>query len=119
MDKQILELKRLLKNFFPVAWMGHIGIGLTYGMMGPAQPFLANQVEVDHASIALLWTSRAAGVTLACLTSGQSFGSEWMKSSRWRLLFLGVAQIIISLCLLSIPFVTNYFLLLTSESEVC
>ena len=34
-------VKSLLKVFFPLAWMGHIGLGLMYGMMGPARPYLA------------------------------------------------------------------------------
>ena len=40
-EKTLLELKALLWSFFPVAWMGHLGLGLTYGLMGPAQPYLA------------------------------------------------------------------------------
>ena len=40
-SKTILELRPLLKTFFPVAWLGHMGLGLTYGLMGPAQPYLA------------------------------------------------------------------------------
>ena len=40
-SKTILELRPLLKSFFPVAWLGHLGLGLTYGLMGPAQPYLA------------------------------------------------------------------------------
>ena len=40
-EKTLLELKALLWTFFPVAWMGHLGLGLTYGLMGPAQPYLA------------------------------------------------------------------------------
>ena len=55
------------------------------------------------------------GITLACLTSGPSFGTERMNSSIKRLLFLGVAQIITSLCLITVPFVKNYFALLTSK----
>ena len=55
------------------------------------------------------------GITLACLTSGPSFGTERMNSSIKRLLFLGVAQIITSLCLIIVPFVKNYFALLTSK----
>ena len=35
------EIKNLLLTFFPIAWMGHLGLGLTYGLMGPAQPYLA------------------------------------------------------------------------------
>ena len=31
----------LMATFFPLVWMGHIGLGLMYGLMGPAQPYLA------------------------------------------------------------------------------
>ena len=40
-EKLGLETKHLLLTFFPIAWMGHLGLGLTYGLMGPAQPYLA------------------------------------------------------------------------------
>ena len=40
-EKLCLEVKNLLLTFFPIAWMGHLGLGLTYGLMGPAQPYLA------------------------------------------------------------------------------
>ena len=40
-SKTILEIRPLLRSFFPVAWLGHLGLGLTYGLMGPAQPYLA------------------------------------------------------------------------------
>ena len=46
MEKIALELKPLLKTFFPFAWMGHLGLGLTYGLMGPAQPYLARYVVI-------------------------------------------------------------------------
>ena len=36
-----LTVKPLLATFFPLVWMGHAGLGLSYGLMGPAQPYLA------------------------------------------------------------------------------
>eukprot|EP00093_Oithona_nana_P006502 06502.XXX_221286_219158_1 [CDS] Oithona nana genome sequencing. len=108
-EKTLLELKALLWSFFPVAWMGHLGLGLTYGLMGPAQPYLASQVGVGHQAISLLWSARAGGITLACLTNSSLLG----ESSKRKLLFLGLSQIITSFCLLAIPFIRNYFLLVT------
>ena len=40
-DKNSSDVKRLLKYFFPIAWIGHISLGLNYGIMGPARPYLA------------------------------------------------------------------------------
>ena len=34
-------VKPLLITFFPFVWMGHVGLGLMYGLMGPAQPYIA------------------------------------------------------------------------------
>ena len=41
-------IRRLLCTYFPVAWIGHFSIGLTYGFMGPAQPYLARYIHFDH-----------------------------------------------------------------------
>lgn len=71
-----------------------------------------SQVSVDHESISLLFSARALGVTLACLTSGQAFGMEWMKSAKRRIIFLAISQITAALCLLIIPFTTNYYIML-------
>ena len=40
-------IRRLLYTYFPVAWIGHFSIGLTYGFMGPAQPYLARYVFIS------------------------------------------------------------------------
>ena len=40
-----LVIKPLISNFFPLVWMGHIGLGLMYGLMGPAQPYLAKYLN--------------------------------------------------------------------------
>ena len=34
-------IKPLLVTFFPFVWMGHTGLGLMYGLLGPAQPYIA------------------------------------------------------------------------------
>ena len=40
-DKNSSDVRRLLKYFFPIAWIGHVSLGLNYGIMGPARPYLA------------------------------------------------------------------------------
>ena len=39
-------IKPLISTFFPLVWMGHIGLGLMYGFMGPAQPYLAKYLKI-------------------------------------------------------------------------
>ena len=34
-------IKPLIATFFPFVWMGHAGLGLMYGLLGPAQPYIA------------------------------------------------------------------------------
>ena len=41
-----LVIKPLISTFFPLVWMGHIGLGLMYGLMGPAQPYLAKYLKI-------------------------------------------------------------------------
>ena len=55
-EKLCLEIKRLLLTFFPIAWMGHLGLGLTYGLMGPAQPYLARYIYVFFQSVIFHFT---------------------------------------------------------------
>jgi len=112
-EKNSNDVKRLLKFFFPWAWMGHISLGLNYGIMGPARPYLASQVGVGNQAISLLWTAKSAGVCLACFISGPAFLSKFMEPSHRRLLFLGTIQILTSMCLLAVPFMENYILLLS------
>ena len=42
---QITKMTRshrdLAFKYFPVAWLGHFSLGMTYGFLGPIQPFLA------------------------------------------------------------------------------
>ena len=35
------SIKPLLTNILPLLWLGRFGVGLSYGLMGPIQPYLA------------------------------------------------------------------------------
>ena len=34
-----------LSSYLPLAWAGHVCLGLAMGILGPTQPFLATQVN--------------------------------------------------------------------------
>ena len=68
---------------------------------------------VGDQAISLLWSAKAAGVTLACLISGPGFASKFMEPSHRRLLCLGAFLILVSICLMAVPFMDNFLLLLS------
>ena len=74
-----------------------------------------SQVGVGNQAISLLWSAKACGVTLACLTSGPAFGTlNTLNSSPKKLGFLGFALILGSMCLMLVPFMDNFLLLVCS-----
>jgi hypothetical protein len=72
-------------------------------------------VGVGHQAISLLWSSRAAGITLACLTSGPAFGTDFMQTSSRKLAFLGMVKILAAICLFAVPFMSSFSFLMTRK----
>ena len=48
--------KKWLLLFLPLAWSGHVGLGLALGVFGPTQPYLAKNVGESVDTINLIWT---------------------------------------------------------------
>ena len=75
-------------------------------------PIIFRQIGVGHQSVSLLWTARAVGDTSGYVLAGTTFGSSWMDSSKRRLLFLGIFNVIVAICLFAIPFINKFILML-------
>ena len=48
--------KKWLLLFLPLAWSGHVGLGLALGVFGPTQPYLAKNVGESVDTINFIWT---------------------------------------------------------------
>ena len=75
-------------------------------------PLIFRQIGVGHQSVSLLWTARAVGDTSGYVLAGTTFGSSWMDSSKRRLLFLGIFNVIVAICLFAIPFINKFMLMI-------
>ena len=40
-QKILSRIRPILTTLMPLLWLGHIGLGMIYGFMGPSQPYLA------------------------------------------------------------------------------
>ena len=76
--------------------------------------FFDRQVGVNDQAISFLYASKAAGVTLACFTSGPAISMSFMKSSSRKLILISVSLFFTSLWLGMVPFIQDYFLLMTA-----
>ena len=52
------------------SWLSNIGHGLMITVMGPTQPYLAQNVGVNIDTINLVWSSGFAGYVLGSVTTG-------------------------------------------------
>ena len=77
-------------------------------------PRFCRQVGVNDQAISFLYASKAAGVTLACFTSGPAIGMSFMKSSTRKLILISISLFFTSLWLGMVPFIQDYFLLMTA-----
>ena len=85
--------------------------GLAIGILGPAQPYLAQMVGVLNEQINFVWTGRGVGCCLAAVMAGLVFKSvlrqKWQKLS-----FLGVFILFGGVFIGFVPWVTSFSILL-------
>ena len=70
---------------------------------------------MNDQAISLLWSTKAAGTVVACVTSGPAFGTNFMNASNRKLLLLGSTLFVVAICLVVAPFLTNYLLLMSRK----
>lgn len=103
--------KTWLLSFFPLAWSGHICLGLALGVFGPTQPYLAQLVGVAPEEINLIWAGRSVGVCLTCVVTGHVF--RHVATATWhKLTFLAFSQIVAGIFILLVPWTPNFTCLL-------
>ena len=93
--------------FFPLAWSGHIGIGLALGIFGPTQPYLAKNVSKDVDTINYIWTGRSIGFCVTAVVSALLF-QRYFKVTWQKLTFLAFAEAMTGIFVILTPFVHRY-----------
>jgi len=102
-----------LSSYLPLAWAGHVCLGLAMGILGPTQPFLATQVGVPNKQINFIWTGRALGTCIAAVVTSFVF-RLYFKKTWQKLTFLALGLIGIGFFILLIPWISSFALLLSS-----
>ena len=67
------EDKKWLACYFPSSWLTNIGRGMVMTVVGPTQPYLAQNVGVKVNLINLVWTLGFLGYMIGGLSAGFTF----------------------------------------------
>jgi len=105
------QVERWKLLFFPLAWAGHVGLGMALGLFGPTQPYLAKKVSTSIDTINFIWTGRSLGFVLTSILTGFVF-KPFFRTSLLKLIFLGVAQIVTGLLVVLVPLASSFPLLI-------
>ena len=103
--------KKWFMAFFPLAWLGHIGIGLALGVFGPTQPYLAKNVSTNVDTINFIWTGRSIGFALAAIIAAFVF-KRYFTTTRGKLTYLALAEVFTGIFIIITPFIYNFPLLI-------
>ena len=109
--------KGWMYSYLCIAWCGHMCHGLTMGILGPAQPYLAQMVGVLNEEINFIWTGRGVGSCLSAIMTGLVFKSllrqKWQKLS-----FLGSFILCAGVFVGLVPWFSSFTILLPGNSLV-
>merc|ERR1712226_1423832 len=92
---KVMEEKEKLfcRIFLPLAWPGHIGLGLALGIFGPTQPYLARNVGVSVDTINFIWTGRSIGFMITSVLTAIVF-KQYCRRTWQKMAFLAAAEVI-------------------------
>jgi len=94
-----------------VAWSAHICQGLCKGILGPTQPYLAQNLGVENKQINFIWTLGALGSCLATVVTGVIF-KDHLKEKSHKLFFLSLCVLLAGAFIAVVPFVASFTVLL-------
>ena len=107
----LVSNKKWFSIFFPMAWLGHVGIGLALGVFGPTQPYLAKNVSTNVDTINFIWTGRSIGFAGAAIIAAFVF-KKYFTSTRSKLTYLASAEVFTGVFIIVTPFIYNFPLLI-------
>jgi len=114
MEKEkVMEEKEKLfcRIFLPLAWSGHIGLGLALGIFGPTQPYLARNVGVSVDTINFIWTGRSIGFMITSVLTAIVF-KQYCRRTWQKMAFLAAAEVITGAFVFLTPWATSFPVLL-------
>jgi hypothetical protein len=79
--------------------------------------FVCRQVGVGHQAISWMWSCRAFGTVLSCFLTGFLFNLEAFKKGSRKIGCFVVGKLFVGLISLALPFITNYWILLTGQTK--
>jgi len=93
--------------FLPLAWAGHVGLGLALGIFGPTQPYLAQNVGVSVDTINFIWTGRSLGFMVTSVVTAMVF-KQYCRQTWQKMVFLAAAEAVTGVFVLLTPWTTSF-----------
>jgi len=103
--------KLFCRIFLPLAWSGHIGLGLALGIFGPTQPYLARNVGVSVDTINFIWTGRSIGFMVTSVLTAVVF-KQYCRRTWQKMAFLAAAEVITGAFVFLTPWASSFPVLL-------
>lgn len=110
-NSTITSNKKWFLLFFPLAWFGHVGLGLALGVFGPTQPYLAKNVSTNVDTINFIWTGRSIGFAMTAVIAALIF-RQYFTTTKSKLMYLAFAEIVTGIFIIITPFIYNFPLLI-------
>lgn len=92
------------------SWFCNIGHGLMITVVGPSQPYIARNVDVEIDTINLVWTFGFGGYLFGSLITGYLL-KRFVPSGRGKLTFLWATICVNGVIMCVVPFLRNFGLL--------
>jgi len=108
------DQSRWLLVYFPVSWITQFGHGLVTNVVGPTQPYLAINVNVDIDTINFVWTFGFLGYLIGSLATGFIF-KRFIRSSTSKLVWLCVTIMLTGVFMIILPLTSSFAVLVTAR----
>lgn len=108
------DSSRWLLFYFPVSWLTQFGHGLVTTVVGPTQPYLAKNVNVNIDTINFVWTFGFFGYLIGSLATSFIF-KQYVRSATAKLIFLNVTILLTGIFMIVLPFTSSFSVLVVSR----
>ena len=101
------EANKWFLIFIPIQWLTEFGHGMLNTVVGPTQPYLAQNVGVDISTINLVWTFGFFGYLVGSFTTGFIF-KRFLTKTAHKLMYLAGTACTMGLLMTVLPFLNNF-----------
>lgn len=106
----MLDETKWLTWYVGSSWLTNFGHGMVVTVVGPTQPYLASNVNVDIDTINLVWTFGFFGYMLGAIGTGFIFRRFCSTNAR-KMAFLSSNMLLTGALMIVLPFADNFGLL--------